>query len=307
MAERLFSFVQFEFPWVLGPADGRYVIRDAGSEQPAWIVALTTLGARERRRRRRPRPAPQEPEVELLATTRATVIDPTPLSSESQAGAWLREISTDEADRYLAVLNRVLHAHRIATADPHAGEVTATAALSVRGGYGEGEQVAEGLWRRALELPAARAARRPRRAAALRPQERLAALLGGRHPELVCEDLTLNVRLNLDGGRARQAALMLRPALDAALAELTAGGAPGRSAAALELRHPAARRGPASVQRPAGAHERLAELAELRPGVEATAQAALEGPLDAAQLERVEHALGRVEAALRARTAAGLA
>ena len=50
---------------------------------------------------------------------------------------------------------------------------------------------------------------------------------------------------------------------------------------------------------------RLDELATLRPGVAAAAAAALRGAPSEADLATVEHALGRVEAALRARTAAG--
>jgi hypothetical protein len=41
-AERFYTFVQFEFPWELGPEDGRYLLREhAGEEAP-----LAPLGAR---------------------------------------------------------------------------------------------------------------------------------------------------------------------------------------------------------------------------------------------------------------------
>ena len=50
---------------------------------------------------------------------------------------------------------------------------------------------------------------------------------------------------------------------------------------------------------------RLQELQELRDPVDQAAQAALGGPLEPDDLETVEFALGRVEAALRARTVAG--
>ena len=55
---------------------------------------------------------------------------------------------------------------------------------------------------------------------ALRPHERLAALLGGRDVALACEELTLRARADLDAGRIREAALQLRVALEAAIAEL---------------------------------------------------------------------------------------
>ena len=54
----LFSFVQAEFPWALGPADARYLLRDKDG-QPQHIVVLGTLGAPRRHLlRSRPRHAP---------------------------------------------------------------------------------------------------------------------------------------------------------------------------------------------------------------------------------------------------------
>ena len=121
-----------------------------------------------------------------------------------------------------------------------------------------------------------------RRAEALRPQERLAALLGGRDRPLVAESLALRARLDLDHGREREAALQLRVALEAGIAELE------DAASADELA------------------QRLAELREQRDAVGAAANAALRGPLDSGAHEAVAHALGRLEAALRARAMAAL-
>jgi hypothetical protein len=117
------------------------------------------------------------------------------------------------------------------------------------------------------------------RAAALRPQERLAELLGGRGETLLCEDLALRARLDMGNGRVAQAAIELRGAYAAALAEL-----------------PAERREDLAI--------RIAELDKLRGGVEQQARAALAvaGEPDA---EVMRHALGRLEATLRARTAPG--
>jgi hypothetical protein len=176
------------------------------------------------------------------------------------------------------VLNRVLHLHRAATADPHVREVRREQAVVARVGYGDGEQVAEGRWRRAIELPAGRP---PRRTAALRPGERLAALLGGRDAALACEELALRARQDVDAGRRREAALQLDVALTAALAELQPW-APRADLAA-----------------------RLTELRELQIRVRAAAQAALEGGIDDEADAAVRHALDRLEAALRARTALG--
>ena len=175
------------------------------------------------------------------------------------------------------MLNQALHAHRVAAADPYAPAASPAAALVTRVGYGIGEQVADGNWEAALELPPPAP---PRRSLALAPQERLAALLAGRDVALACEELALRARLDLDAGRDREAALQLRAALEAALAEL------------------------AGWREVGGMAGRLDELRGLQPGIEAAARAALQGGLEPEDAERVRTALGRLEAALRARSAA---
>jgi hypothetical protein len=244
---------------------------------------LGTLGAPQRRLLggRRARAATPEPDPAPVPTSRATVVGAQPFASADDARHWMaRADHDDEADEAIAVLNGVLRAHRLATADPAVREVSREQALVVRTGIGEGEQVAEGRWTTALELPAPRAGR-GRRTAALRPQERLAALLGGRDAALACEELTLRARADLDAGELRQAAFQLRVALEAALAEL----------------EPWSGRGDLG--------ERLAELRDERTAVGAAANAALQGGLDDASTADVERVLGRLEAALRARTALG--
>jgi hypothetical protein len=287
-SSRRFLFVQFEFPWALGPEPGRYTIRERLGEAPAHILVLRALGAPERRLlpvRRRSRDAPPEPPPAPVPTSRATLVDTTALDSRDAAERRLREIDLDAlVDAGVARLNRVLHAHRVAVADPCAREVARAQALVVRVGYGDGEDVADGRWDRARELPAVpwRGGARHRGAAALRPQERLAALLGGRDAALACEELTLRARSDLDAGRLREAALQLRVAFEAALAELE----PWREQASLAAR--------------------LGELAASRDDVAAAANAALRGGLDDEHVATVGAVLGRVEAALRARTAEGL-
>jgi hypothetical protein len=244
---------------------------------------LATLGAPQRarlgRRRRRPQPAAPEPRPTPVATARATLIAARPFDDEAQAERWLAGVDAEaEVAGAVAVLNRLLHLHRTATADPFAREVARGQALVARVGLGAGEQVADGRWTRALELPPARP---PRRSAALRPDERLAALLAGRDAALACEELTLRARADLAAGRHREAALQLDIALAAALREL----APWAPRADLG--------------------KRLDELRDLRPGVEAAAAAALEGGLDDDAAATVAHALARLEAALRARSAVG--
>ncbi|HUA44343.1 MAG TPA: hypothetical protein VMA77_03900 [Solirubrobacteraceae bacterium] len=201
-----------------------------------------------------------------------------PLDGPEQAAGWLRSAGEAELADDLAVLNRALHAFRLASADPQAHGIGREDALVLRLGYGDGEQVADGLWTDARELVDPGPRRRRRRIPAA--QARFAALLTGRQTGLAGEELVLRSRLDLDEGRDREAALQLLIALDAVLAELPAD--------------PAA---PALT-------ERLEELRGLHEGVAAAAQAALTGPLGAAEREAVAHALARVEAALRARVAA---
>ncbi len=274
--------MQFEFPWALGPADGRYVLRPHAGEDATHVVVLATAGAPRRpllRRRRRARPVAPEPGPPAVPVTRATVIDAEPLPDEDAAAGWLRGADGDaESARALAIVNRIVRAHRIAAGEPGARDVTRSQALVVRIGYGAGEEVAEGRHRAALELPPPAPGRR---SAALRAQERLAALLSGRDVVLACEELAQRARGDLAAGRSREAALTLRVALEAALAEL----------------------GPWADRGDLGA--RLAELRGLREAVAAVANRALQGGLDDDEAATVEQALSRVEAALRARTALG--
>jgi hypothetical protein len=293
--ERLFLFMQFEFPWELGPADGRYLLRRPGSGEPEKVIVLNTLGGatsdaagRGRRRRRRARPVPpqEQPEAAPSSTARATVVDPVPLSAERQARTWLAELDVErEALAAVGVLNRVLYFHRIACADPYVRELSPVQALVIRAGWGEGEQVASGRWLHAQELPWGTGPRGRwpggrARTAALRPGERLAALLGARTAPLLCEELTLRARLDLDEGRVAHAALELDGAYEAGLRELRA-----------EEREDLA--------------TRIEELEGLREGVSAQAQGVRAGAAQGADQQVVRHALMRLEAALRARTAWG--
>ncbi len=284
LGSRRFLFVQFEFPWALGPEPGRYLIRERLGEPPDHVLVLSVLGAPQRRLLPRPRartkPAAPEPAPEPVQTSRATLVDTAALADHEDASRRLASADLVAiADAAIARLNRVLHLHRLAAADPYAHEVARAQALVARVGFGDGELVAEGRWEVARELPrAAPASLRPR-AAALRPQERLAALLAGRDAALACEELALRTRRDVDAGRVREAALGLRVAFEAALAELE----PWRDAAGLA--------------------RRLTELRERRAEVGAVANAALQGGLDDAQIAVVRSVLGSVEAALRARVA----
>jgi hypothetical protein len=312
MPQQLFVFIQLEFPWLLGPADGRYLLRRPDGE-PEHVVVLGVLQAGRQpfgasaatrggaatplgrlRRRGAARSMPTDPEPAAVATTRVTVIDPISLAADNQARAWLADLDRDREIRAaVGVVNRVIHSHRIATADPYIHEVSPAQALVIRAGWGEGEQVADGRWLHARALPwtdgrgAGRSASGSRRVIgrdrswALRPQERLAALLGGRGMALLCEELALRARQDLDHGRPAHAALELDRAFALGLPELCA-----------EQRQDLA--------------IRIAELEQLRPGVQAAAKAAQPQNRDAPGEDVIAHALERLEATLRARTAGGL-
>jgi hypothetical protein len=287
--ERWFLFVQLEIPWELGPADGRYLLRGQ-DEEPRYVVVLSTIDGRSGRERRlragarRGREVAAEPEAALVPITRATVVDPVPLSAQAQAEAWLREMDVErEMWRAAGVVNEVLAAHRIAAADPYVNALSPAQALAVRAGWGVGEQVADGQWEHARELLGSRP-RRERRASALRPTERLTWLLGGREEPLLCEELALRAQRDLDQGKVRHAAVELRSAYAAALEELSAEGRQDLALRIDELRELSA-----TIADESSAGELLSR--EGHP----------DGNL--ASEEALRHALERLEAALRARTA----
>jgi hypothetical protein len=300
MPQRLFIFVQMEFPWILGPPDGRYLLRAHQDGEPERVVVLGTLASRRSGAgRQRPGSRPSilrrsggvqaAPEPEPVSTTRVTVIDPISLSAENQARAWLEDLNGDhDVLATVAVINRVLHAHRIAAADPYVHEVSPAQALTIRAGWGEGEQVADGRWLHAHELPWTGQARGSggslrggrARSLALRPQERLAELLGARSRTLLCEELALRARLDIDQGRTTHAALELDRALAMAPIELR-----GEARQDLAIR--------------------IAELEQLHAGVVEQAEGALAEGAWEPDADVLTHALERLEAALRARSATG--
>lgn len=295
MATGVFRFLQFEVPFAVGPPDGRWLLRPAAGGAVERVIVLRTVGTRRadapsRRRRARVEPSPanatDEPgpeELDPLAArvqvTRATVIDTTAVADEHAARAWLAALDSEAAaaDAVQAV-NRLVAAHRLASADPHARPLAVKDALVLRAGFGAGEEVADGRWREAVVLHAARRSRRHRRRAAsadAHAQQRTSALVGGRAEPLLCAELALRARLDLDGGRTELAAVELERACAAAVAELRA-------------------------QLPA----RAQELGELLPAVAQLADAALRGArLAAEDGEALEHAASRLEAALRAHVA----
>jgi hypothetical protein len=225
-----FACVQLDVPGQLGLDEGRYLLRDTDHEQGETVVVVQTLGAKApvgRSRRRRARQVEATEDVPEVPLTRLTVVPAEP--SEPDAAQELRGIAGDpeaaeaRVTQGLRAVNAVLRAHRVATRDPYGHEIGREAVLVARVGYGTGDGLADGRWEEAVEV--APPAHRRRRAEALRPQERVAAVLAGREPIDACETLLLRARADLDQGHHREAALQLRPGLEALLAELeTAAG-----------------------------------------------------------------------------------
>ncbi len=276
------SFVQLDLPGRLGLDDGRYLLRDADPERPA-VVVVQTLGAAPARRRghrrsRRAEPGSSPPEVPL---TRLTAIAPEGSDREELEASLGRlgrdaEAAEEAITDALGTINRLLRAHRIATQDPYGHEIARRAPVAVRVGFGTGDGLADGRWEEAVEVPPP--VRRERRAGALRPQERLAAVLAGREPIDLCEPLLLRARADLDSERPREAALQLRAGLEALLAEL-----PGRAGPDQE--------------------SDLATLRDRRVATAAAADAALRGDLSAEQARELAETLRTSERVLRRRQA----
>ena len=225
-----FGFVQLEFGFLLGPARrplprcGRR--RDA---EPERVLVLRTLGAPAAaaargpprpERRARPRPSPCRPAARPWSRAQ-------PFESQGEAEAWLDgPAGRRRAGRGRGRRRRARPQRRAAapTAPPPPTRTRATCragqALVVRIGYGAGEEVADGRFSDAWELPRERAAshaarwRRPRSAS-----RRCSAAASA---PLACEELVLRARADLDAGRPREAALQARIALEALLAELPA-------------------------------------------------------------------------------------
>ncbi|MEJ7876387.1 MAG: hypothetical protein WKF62_06975, partial [Solirubrobacterales bacterium] len=281
---------QFELAGSTGIADGRYPVREPASADAArgeteLVLVAETLGApapaRRRLRRSKPRDADSSEEAEV-PLTRLTVIEAVPI--EGEGDEWLERMRKDEdmrdalVDRALACATRALAAWRVAAADASIADPSLDGALAVRVGFGEGDGLVEGHWAEAIDL--SREAHRRTRGEALRPQERMAALLGGRDAPLACEELLLRARSDLDAGREREGALQLRVALEALLADREALSQPRQA-------------------------EDLTELDGRRKITGEAANEALQGPLRTERVAEVAETLAVCERVLRRRAAHG--
>jgi hypothetical protein len=252
------------------------------------VLVLETLGAPPppRRKRRRSREAEQQSPPQRLPLTRATVVRAfAPFEGAEEAQRWLDDAAANEdaLDRLLAeasdLINRALHVQAVASGDPHLQLLSPRRAAAARLGYGSGEEVADGRFSAAREIDArgAGAPARQRRDRELRPQERLAAVLGEREQLDACETLLLRSRVDLDAGRPREAALQLRVGFEALLVEL-----------------------PSALADP-GHEEDMTNLQARRQEVGELANAALQGELDATATESAAELLALCERVLRRR------
>ena len=239
---------------------------------------LTTLGAPQRRRLggRRPRSV-STADAEPVPTTRATIVRAAPFPTADEAAAWLAGADLDaELAAAVVTLNRALHSHRVASADPYVTEVSLSRALVARVGYGSGDEMVDGRFGEAREVPVVERGR-PRRSMEA-PEERFAALLGGREEVLPAEELVLRARADLNAGRLAEAALQARVAIEALLAARVATADSG----------------------PAGA-----SLASHRDAIAAAANAALSGELPGDSAAALEEAVAAMELALKRRRLGG--
>ena len=211
---------------------------DPGATEAVLVARTFGAPVPPRRLRRKARPKQADPEAgPTVPVTELTVIDTEQVPDDPEA--WLDSLRANEEHRdelveaALAHVARALAARRVASADPAIPDPTLDAMLAIRVGYGEGDALVDGRYEDALELP--RDVGRRGRAAALRPQERMAALLGARERSLVCEELILRARADLDAGRVREATMQIRVGIEAMLAEREALQAPGQDDDLTEL------------------------------------------------------------------------
>jgi hypothetical protein len=301
MARTLFNCLQVEIRGAPQMTPGRYVLRGGGSEEIEHVLVIEELREQPPARR-----------------TRLTLIDAPPLTGPQRGQERLQALDpAAELAHLQRLLARVYLAARIANGDPDLHAPPEWGRIEVvRAGFGAGEELAHGRLSAARELalpagsptpsPRPRFLRRRSRAQLLEPRERFAAILSGRLQPLLCEELALRARADLDHGRLALGAILLDRAYALALSELSitrSSAAPAPASAPT----PSAPQATATRPSPRLA-ERIAELTELHREVARAATAAIEhgGALPRTSFsERPEgilrEALERLEATLRAR------
>lgn len=158
------------------------------------MLIVQTFGAphpaKRPRRRRKAKPVEAPAEPETVPVTRVTVAEAKPFEGAEAATTWLEETVADQRRRIgqavdgVELVNRALAALREAAEDPLIAEVGVANALVVRIGFGSGEELADGHWTEARQLPPPG----PRRHEQLDPQRQVANRLAGREDEEDDED-----------------------------------------------------------------------------------------------------------------------
>jgi len=178
------------------------------------VLIVQELDAPRPQRRGRRRARPVEPgEPESVPVTRVTVTG-VALDGASEGSDWLRETirdrkrATEQLRAATRIVNRALSALRAEAKDPLVQDIGATRALAIRVGHGTGDELAEGRWTEASQLPPP-----PRgRLEDVDPQSRVAAVLAGRDDVHPAETLMQRARLDVQHGRESEARYGLRAA-----------------------------------------------------------------------------------------------
>lgn len=277
-APGLFRIVQLEVAGELDLHDGRWTVRGHANRPRAVVVVETT--PRPRRRFRRDRRSPEEPAP--LPAAIVTVVDADPLEA-ARPERWLQHADGEAAlTEAVSVVRRLLHLSAVAAGDPDPRPLRLRDLSRAVLAYGTGAEGAYGRWTagRRLKVPADEHDRVRRSGRGVGSDERLADLLSGRDAVLASEVVALRARQDLAAGRTREAALGLRMALEAGIAELE----PWRDAPQLDAA--------------------LDALRAERPRVADAAAAAVRGGLDDTQVQAVREVLHALSVAL-ARRAGG--
>jgi hypothetical protein len=191
--------------------EGRYLVREGETER---VLIVQVSGAQRAERRIRRRGKRVEPgESESVPVTRLTVTGER-VGDAAEGDAWLDQVlrstgrAPGEVRSATRVVNRALSALRAGAGDPLVQEIGASRALAIRIGHGTGDELAEGRWTAARELPRPR----PGRLDDVDPQSRVAAVLAGRDEVHPAETLMLRARLDAEQGRDAEARYGLRAA-----------------------------------------------------------------------------------------------
>ncbi|MGE4428949.1 MAG: hypothetical protein AB7G37_21050, partial [Solirubrobacteraceae bacterium] len=196
------------------------------------VLVIAERGARAGRWRLRrkarfvdPAGAPEDVVLQLASYVEATA----PVGDIGVARSRLTQIAeSDEQQAHwvqegLSLINRAIRAHRAGSRDPYVVEVARRDARHVRIGYGTTDEVRDGRFTEAVDVPPPPGTRAPR-STMLAPSEAVADALTGRLDVLECEDLLLRAYLDLDHGRTRAAAHQVGAALALVVAETAPEG-----------------------------------------------------------------------------------